>query len=336
MSFRTLVERLLQLIPVLLGVALVVFLMISLTPGDPVEIMVGNDDLVTPEQMDQMRVDLGLNLPLHERFFHFVVNAVQGNFGLSFFHRRPVADVLLERLPATIELAVAALVIALLIAIPCGILAAVRRGSIFDRIATATSVAGVALPNFWLGIVLIMFFSVQLGWLPVSGQISNVYSVPRVTGFLLVDSALTGRPEIFWDVVKHLILPAITVGSSLAALLMRVTRTSMIETLAQDYVAFARAKGLAPSRVLIRHALRNALIPVVTVIAIDFGSLLAGSIITETIFAWPGVGRLLIEGVATRNYPLVQTAVLMFAVFYIAANFLADIAYVVLNPKIRL
>lgn len=336
MSLRTLLERLLQLIPVLLGVALVAFLMMSLTPGDPVEIMIGNDDFITPEQIAVMRRDLGLDLPLHKRFIQFTGNAVQGDFGISFFHRRPVAEVLLERLPATIELALAALFIALLISIPCGMLAAIKRGSIFDRIATTISVAGVAVPNFWLGIMLIMFFSVQLGWLPVSGQTSYMVNIPRVTGFMLIDSMLWGRPDVFWDVLKHLALPAITLGTSLSAMLMRVTRTSMIETLQQDYVSFAVAKGLSPRRVLIRHALRNALIPVVTVIAINFGSLLSGSIITETIFSWPGVGRLLIDGVSARNYPLVQSAILMFAVFYIIANFIADILYVVLNPRIRL
>ncbi|MCB1548938.1 MAG: ABC transporter permease [Hyphomicrobiaceae bacterium] len=310
--------------------------MMALTPGDPVEIMVGGDENITEAQMDQMRHELGLDLPLPVRFLHFVGNAVVGDFGLSFYHRRPVIDVLLERLPATIELAVAAMLVALAIAIPAGIAAAVRRGSLFDKLATTVSVAGVAIPNFWLGIVLIMFFAVQLGWLPVSGQTSNAINIPRVTGFALIDSVLWGRPDAVLDVLKHLALPAITLGTGLSALLMRVTRTSMIETMQQEYVAFATAKGLSRRRVLFHHALRNALIPVVTVIAIDFGSLLSGSIITETIFAWPGVGRLLIEGVTTRNYPLVQTAVLMFALFYIVANFIADVLYVVLNPRIRL
>ncbi len=307
MNLRTILERLLQLIPVLFGVALVVFLMMALTPGDPVEIMVGNDDHVTPEQIETMRRDLGLHLPLYERFFQFVFNALRGDFGLSFYHRRPVFDVLVERLPATIELAIAALLVALAIAIPCGVIAAVKRGSIFDKIATTVAVAGVAVPNFWLGIVLIMFFAVQLGWLPVSGQTPSGINIPRVTGFLLVDSLVWGRWDAFVAVLRHLALPALTLGTGLSALLMRVTRSAMIETMQQDYVAFATAKGLPRIVVIVRHALRNALIPVVTVIALDFGSLLSGSIITETIFSWPGVGRVLIEGVTTRNYPLVQT-----------------------------
>jgi ABC-type dipeptide/oligopeptide/nickel transport system permease component len=335
-SFRTFIERLLQLVPVLLGAALVVFLMTTLTPGDPVEIMVGTDSQISPEQVARLRSDLGLDLPLHERFLSFVGNAMTGDFGLSFFHRRPVSDVLMERMPATIELAVVSIAVALLISVPCGVLAAVRRGSIFDRLATTVSVAGVAMPHFWLGILLIMLFAVELGWLPVAGRLASGYDVVRVTGFLLIDSLLWGPPGSFRSVVMHLVLPAFTLGTGLSALLMRVTRTSMIETLQQDYVAFAIAKGLSPSRVLMRHAFRNALIPVVTVIAIDFGSLLSGSIITESVYAWPGIGRVLIEGIAARNYPLVQAAVLMFAVIYITVNFLADLLYGVLNPRIRL
>jgi ABC-type dipeptide/oligopeptide/nickel transport system permease component len=335
-SFRTLVERLLQLIPVLLGAALVVFLMTTLTPGDPVEIMVGNDEHITPEQIETLRRDMGLHLPLHQRFFLFLGNAITGNFGLSFFHRRPVADVLLERMPATIELALVGILVALLIAIPTGVIAAVRRGSIFDRIATTIAVAGVAMPNFWLGILLIMLFAVELGWLPVAGRLPSAIDIHRGTGFLLIDSLLWGPSGSFRAVLSHLVLPAITIGTGMSALLMRVTRSSMIETLQQDYVAFATAKGLAPSRVLIRHALRNALIPVVTVAALDIGSLLSGAIITETVFAWPGVGRVLIEGITARNYPLVQAGVLMFALIYIAANFVADLLYVVLHPRIRL
>jgi peptide/nickel transport system permease protein len=335
MSPRTLVERLLQLIPVLLGAALVVFLMTTLTPGDPVEIMLGNEPH-TAEQEARLRADMGLDLPLHERFLHFIGNAATGNFGLSFFHRRPVADVLLERLPATIELTLAAILVALAIAIPCGVIAALRRGSLLDRIVTIVSVAGVALPSFWLGLLLIMWVSVDLGWLPVSGRISSGFQIERVTGFLLLDTLIARDPAAFLDVLAHLILPAFTLGTGLAALLMRVTRSSMIEVLQQDYVAFAHAKGLSPRRVLVRHALRNALVPIVTVTAIDIGSLLAGSVVVESVFAWPGVARVLVEGVFARNYPLVQAGVLLFAVIYILVNFVADLLYTVLNPRIRL
>ena len=335
MSPRSLIERLLQLIPVLLGAALVVFLMTTLTPGDPVEIMLGNEEH-TPEQEARLRADMGLDLPLGERFLRFITNAATGNFGLSFFHRRPVMDVILERLPATIELALASILVALAIAIPCGVLAALYRGSVIDRLVTTISVAGVAIPNFWLGILMIMWISVDLGLLPVSGRVSTDLDIPMVTGFLLIDSVLTGSLEAVLDVLSHLVLPALTLGTALSALLMRVTRASMIEVLQQDYVAFARAKGLSPRRVLLRHALRNALVPVVTVTAIDIGSLLSGSIVVESVFAWPGVARVLVEGVFARNYPLVQAGVLTFAVIYIVVNFLADVLYTILNPRIRL
>jgi peptide/nickel transport system permease protein len=335
MSPRTLIERLLQLVPVLFGAALVVFLMTTLTPGDPVEIMLGNEPH-TPEQEAALRRDMGLDLPLHARFLRFVANAATGNFGLSFFHRRPVRDVILERLPGTMELALASIVVALAIAIPCGVVAALYRGSLLDRVVTVVSVAGVAMPNFWQAILLIMWLSVGLGMLPVSGRLSTDIELARTTGFLLIDSALAGSPEIVLDVLAHLALPAITLGTHMSALLMRVTRTSMIEVLHQDYVAFAHAKGLSPRRILIRHALRNALIPVVTVTAIDIGSLLAGSVVVESVFAWPGVARVLVEGVFARNYPLVQGCVLTLAVVYIMVNFLADLMYTILNPRIRL
>jgi peptide/nickel transport system permease protein len=335
MRLTTLLERLLQLIPVLLGAATVVFLMTELTPGDPVEIMLGNEPH-TPEQEAALRRDMGLDLPLFRRYLHFLGNVATADFGLSFFHRRPVAEVLLERLPATIELALAAIIVALAIAIPCGVLAALRRGTAVDRAASTIAVAGVAMPHFWLGLLLIMWLSVDLGWLPVAGRLGGEFDIPRVTGLLLVDTLLAGSPAAFGDALRHLALPALTLGTGLSALLMRVTRSSMVEVLRQDYVAFARAKGLSPRRVVLRHALRNALVPVVTVTAIDIGSLLGGSVVTEAIFGWPGVARLLVEGVAARNYPLVQAGVLLFAAIYIAVNFLADLLYTVLNPRIRL
>jgi peptide/nickel transport system permease protein len=335
MRLSTLLERLLQLIPVLLGAATVVFLMTELTPGDPVEIMLGNEPH-TAEQEAALRRDMGLDLPLFRRYLHFLGNVATGSFGQSFFHRRPVAEVLLERLPATAELALAAILVALAIALPAGIIAALRRGTALDRAASTIAVAGVAMPHFWLGLLLIMGLSVELGWLPVAGRISTALDVPRVTGFLLADTLLAGRLDSFADALRHLAMPALTLGTGLSALLMRVTRTSMIEVLRQDYVAFARAKGLSPARVIIRHALRNALIPVVTVTAIDIGALLGGSVVTEAIFGWPGMARLLVEGVAARNYPLVQAGVLLFAVIYILVNFCADLLYTVLNPRIRL
>lgn len=335
MSFGKLFERLLQLVPVLLGVSLIVFTMMALTPGDPVQIMIG-DQNITPEQEEALRRGLGLDRPVVERFFIFLGNAVQGDFGMSFYHRRPVAEVIAERLPATIELSLVALIFALVTAIPLGVLAAIRKNSIFDRLATVGSLLGVSLPGFWFGILLIMLFAVQLQILPVAGRIGYAHEVPLVTGFLLIDTLLRGNLAAFGEAVRHILLPAITLGLPMTAILMRVTRASMLEVMRQDYVAFADAKGLSRRRVVFRHALKNALIPTVSVAAIETGSLLGGNMIVETVFGWPGLGRLVVESIFLRNYPLVQAAVLFYAVTYVLLNFFADILYTMLNPRVKL
>ncbi len=335
MSLGRLIERLAQLALVLVGVSVIVFFMMALTPGDPVEIMLG-DQHATKEQADALRHDMGLDLPIHQRFTAFLSNAATGNFGLSFFHRRPVADVIAERLPATIELSLVALVLALAIAIPLGVLAAVKKNTILDRLATVGSLFGVSLPGFWFGILLLLLFAVNLRLLPVSGRIDYDYQITAVTHLLLIDTLLAGRLDAFGNALAHIVLPAITLGLPMAAILMRVTRTSMLEVLSQDYVTFAQAKGLSQQRVLLRHALKNALIPTVTVAAIETGSLLGGNMIVETVFGWPGLGRLVVESIFVRNYPLVQAAVLFYAVTYVMLNFVADILYTVLNPRVKL
>ncbi len=335
MRFGFIISRLLQLIPVLFGLSLVVFLMISLTPGDPVEIMLGNDR-ASPEQVQSLRHDMGLDLPIQERYLTFVGNALTGNFGRSFFHRRPVADVIAERLPATLELSIVAMLIALVLAIPLGVLAAIKRGGIIDRLATVTSLVGVSVPGFWLGIMLILLFSVKLGWMPVSGRLDFALELPRITGLVLVDSILFGRLDTFLDALRHIAMPALTLGLAMAGLLMRVTRTSMIEVLQQDYILFAEAKGISRARLLLRHALRNALLPTVTVAALEMGYLLGGNTIVETVFGWPGLARVIVEGIFSRDYPLVQAGVLVLAVLYVTVNFFADILYTLLNPRVKL
>jgi peptide/nickel transport system permease protein len=335
MSLGKLLERLLQLVPVLLGVSLIVFVMMALTPGDPVQIMIG-DQAITPEQEAGLRHDLGLDRPIYERFFVFLGNAVQGDFGTSFYHRRPVSDVIAERLPATIELSLVALIVALATSIPLGVLAAIKKNSFLDRIATVGSLLGVSLPGFWFGILLLMMFAVHLQILPVSGRIGYSSEIEPITHFLLIDTLLRGEFSAFVDALKHIILPAITLGLPMTAILMRVTRTSMLEVLRQDYVTFADAKGLSRRKVLFRHALKNALIPTVTVAAIETGSLLGGNMIVETVFGWPGLGRLVVESIFLRNYPLVQAAVLFYAVTYVLLNFAADILYTFLNPRVKL
>lgn len=335
MNLGKFIERLLHLVPVLLGVSLIAFLMMAVTPGDPVEIMLG-DQQVTEAQRLALREDMGLDLPLPQRFGHFLKSAVTGDFGMSYFHRRPVSQVILERMPATIELTVVALLVALLVAIPLGVLAAVKKNTLFDRLATLGSLMGISLPGFWFGLLLILLFGVTLQVLPVSGRSDLGSSIAPVTHFLLIDTLLAGNFAAFRSAVSHLIMPALTLGLPMAAVLTRVTRTSMLEVLRQDYVTFAEAKGLSPMRVLFRHALKNALIPTVTVAALEVGSLLGGSMIVETIFGWPGLGRVVVESIFTRNYPLIQAAILLYAVIYVLLNFLADILYTVLNPRVRL
>ena len=328
-------ERLLQLIPVMLGVSLIVFLMILVTPGDPVDIMLGEQQAST-EQREALRKDMGLDLPPLQRFARFLANAASGDFGVSYFHRRPVSEVILERLPATVELTVAGLLLALVVAIPLGVLAAVRKNSWLDRLATVGSLLGVSMPGFWFGLLLMMLFGVWLQWLPIAGRSDMAYQVPMVTHVLTIDALLAWNIEALWSALQHLILPAITLGLPMAAVLMRVTRASMLEVLRQDYVAFARAKGLSSRQVLFGHALRNALIPTVTMAALEVGSLLGGSMIVETVFGWPGLGRVVVESIFTRNYPLIQAAILLYALTYVVVNFLADLLYTKLNPRVRL
>lgn len=327
--------RLLQLPPVLFGVSLIVFLMITLTPGDPIEIMLA-DQRATPEQYDALRRDFGLDRPLPERFFLFLANALRFEFGISFFHRRAVADVILERLPATLELTFAAILIAVLIAVPLGIAAAVRRGSWLDRVCTAGGLFGVSMPGFWFGLIGILIFAVNLKLLPVGGRVSLDFETPRITGFLLFDTLAAGHIDAFANALKHLLMPALTLGLPSAAILMRVVRASMVEALRSDYVLFAESKGLSRTRVIGLHALKNALAPAVTVAAIETGALLGGNMIVETVFGWPGLGRLVVEAIFARNYPLIQAAVLLYATTYVCLNFMADVAQTLLNPKVKL
>lgn len=335
MNPAKLIERVIHLALVLFGVSVVVFMMLSVTPGDPVDIMIG-DQQVTQAQKENLRHDMGLDLPLVARYERFATHALRGDLGVSYFYRRPVLSVIAERVPPTVELTLAALTLALLVAIPLGVLAAVKKNSLFDRLATLGSLLGVSMPGFWFGLLLIMLFGVLLHWLPVTGQTSYASEVPVVTHFLLADTLLAGNIKAFFDAIAHMILPAITLALPMATVNMRVTRSSMLEVLRQDYVSFAQAKGLAPRRVMFRHALKNALIPTVTVTALEVGSLLGGSMIVETIFGWPGLGRLVVESIFTRDYPLIQAAVLLYAVIYVLINFAADILYTKLNPRVSL
>jgi peptide/nickel transport system permease protein len=300
-----LLRRVVMTVPVLLGVATIVFALIHLVPGDPAEAMLG--DTAAPADLADLRTKLGLDLPLGVQYGRFIRGLVIGDLGTSFRYGTPVAREIGQRMGATVSLALTAMAVAVTIALPLGIIGALYRGQAPDRIAMTLSLAGIAMPNFWLGPVLAIVFAVWLGWLPVSG---------------------TGT-------VGHVVLPALTLGAALAAITARMTRTSLVEELRELYVQAARARGLSRRRAVVAHALRNSLIPVVTILGLQLGSVLTGTIITETIFAWPGVGRLLIQAINFRDYPLVQGCILLIAVTYVTMNLLVDIAYAWLDPRIR-
>jgi ABC-type dipeptide/oligopeptide/nickel transport system permease component len=300
-----LTRRVLMTIPVILGVATLVFSLIHLVPGDPAQSMLGES--AAPGDVNELRARLGLDRPVAAQYVEYLTRAVRGDLGTSFRYGTPVTKEIGARLGRTAELAFAAMAVAILLAVPIGTIAAVFRGRALDQAAMTMSLVGVSLPNFWLGPVLAMVFAVGLGWLPVSGAGS----------------------------LSHLVLPAVTLGAALAAVLARLTRSSVIEELQELYVVAARARGLSVLRAVVRHALRNGLVPVVTVIGLQFGAVLTGTIITETIFAWPGLGRLLIQAIGFRDYPLVQGCILFIAITYVAMNLLVDMAYGWLDPRIR-
>lgn len=292
-------------IPVLIGVATLVFSLIHLVPGDPVQAMLGES--ASPQDVAQLRTKLGLDRPLLQQYGSFAAGVVRGDLGTSLRTNQPVTDIILERMPATMELAVSAMVVAILFAIPLGIIAAVGKGTHVDHAATTIALLGISMPTFWLGPLLAIVFSVWLGWFPVSGR----------------------------GTVANLVLPAITLGAPLAAILARMTRASVLEELRELYVLAARARGVSETRAVLAHAFRNSLIPIVTVIGLQFGSVLTGAVITETIFAWPGVGRLLVQSISARDYPAVQGCILLIAVTYVSMNLFIDMLYGFLDPRIR-
>lgn len=327
-----LANRISHLITVLLGTSLAVFAMMSATPGDPVQIMLA-DQRASPAQVMALRHEMGLDLSVPHRFALFVWQALHGDFGRSFFHHRPVIDVVLERLPATIELTLAAAALALLIGIPLGLYAGTRRVRLPDRLVSLASLVGVSMPGFWLALLLMLVFSVTLHLLPVSGRMGSGDQPPAVTQLLVIDSLIAGRPDMALAALRHLALPAITLALPMAAVLMQVTRAAALEVMRADYIVFATAKGLPRRRILYLHVLKNALAPAVSVAAIEIGAMLGGNMIVETIFSWPGVGRLVVEAIFDRNHPLVQATVLLYAVFYALLNFAADLLYRVLDPR---
>jgi dipeptide transport system permease protein len=327
-------KKLAGIVPTVIGITLLAFLLIRMIPGDPIEVMAG-ERRMDPHMHQQAMHRLGLDRPVYIQYASYLSQLTRGDLGDSLVTREPVLDEFLERFPATVELAIAALSFALLIGLPLGMIAALRRGSIFDHGVMGGALAGYSMPIFWWGLILILFFSVQLGWTPVSGRIDIEYDIVPRTGFLLIDSLLSTEQGAFKSAVMHLVLPTIALGTVPLAVIARMTRSSMLEVLKEDYIRTARAKGLGTTRVVIVHALRNALIPVITVIGLQVGSLLAGAVLTETIFSWPGIGKWLIDSISRRDYPVVQAGILITAGVIIVVNLIVDLLYGVVNPRVR-
>jgi len=332
--FSYIIKRLIWTIPTLFGVTLMVFSMVHLSPGDPAVAILG--DKANAQSVQELRAQMGLDKPLYTQYFIYMSNIAKGDFGKSATSYEPVLEEFLDRFPATIELASLAMIIATILGVLAGIVSAVKRYSIFDYTSMFAALAGVSMPVFWLGLILIYFFAVKLGVLPVSGRLGYEFDIEHITGLYLVDSLLVKDYEAFWDALRHLILPAIALGTIPMAIIARMTRSSMIEVMKEEYIKTARAKGCSRFQVVAIHALRNALMPVVTIIGLMFGSLFAGSILTETTFSWPGIGKWLVNAVYQRDFPVIQSATLIIATVFIAINLVVDLLYAVINPKIRL
>ncbi|GGD27881.1 ABC transporter permease subunit [Aureimonas glaciei] len=332
--FGYLLKRIGLLIPTFIGVTLVSFLFIRLLPGDPIIAMAGERGL-SPERYAQLVAQFGYDRPLYVQYFTYFWDVLHGDFGQSISTKQPVLREFMNLFPATIELSLVAIILAVIIGIPAGVFAAVKRGSWFDQSIMGTALVGYSMPIFWWGLLLIIFFSGYLQWTPVSGRISLMYFFPPVTGFMLIDSLLSGQPGAFKSALSHLILPSIVLGTIPLAVIARQTRSAMLEVLGEDFVRTARAKGLSRFRVVSIHALRNALIPVVTTIGLQVGVLLAGAILTETIFSWPGIGKWMVDSVFKRDYPVVQGGLLLVAVIIMVVNLIVDLLYGLINPRVR-
>jgi len=327
-------RRLIGAIPVLLGISFLVFLLMHLAPGDPVVLLLGDE--ATPADVARVRHEWGLDQSLPVQYWQFVSHAMVGDFGQSLKFGEPVLNLVFERLPATVELAVVSLLVAILISIPIGVYSAIKRDTLIDHAGTGMALIGVSLPNFWLGIMLIYFLGGQWNLLPVAGRIEYGIEVKPITHLYLVDSLITGNFTAFWSVLQHLMMPAVTLGTALAAIVTRITRSSVLEVMRQEYVMTARAKGLSERVVVWRHILRNALITVITILGLQLGALLNGSVITETVFSYPGIGDLLIQSISVRDYRLTQVLILFFGVIYFVVNMLVDVLYTLVDPRIKL
>ena len=326
------IRRIFILIPTLLGVSIIVFTMLHLTPGDPAELLLG--ERATDEALQQVREHLGLNEPLYLQYGMFLKRLMKGDLGETIWTRQKVWTEIKQRFPATIELSLVALMISCVLGIVLGIISATKQYSIFDYLSMLGALIGVSMPIFWLGLVFMLIFSVNLGWLPLSGRLSIDVDLSVITNFYILDSVLTRNWVAFRDAVWHIIMPAFTLSTIPTAIVARMTRSAMLEVLRQDYIKTAKAKGLSKFKVVYKHALRNAMIPVITTIGLQFGVLLCGAILTETIFAWPGMGKWMYDAVMQRDYQVIQGGTLFISTLFIMINLAVDLLYAVINPRI--
>ena len=326
------IRRVLLLFPTLLGISIIIFLMMHITPGDPAELLLG--ERATEPALVALREHLGLNKPLYIQYGMFLKRLMKGDLGETIWTRQKVWTEVKQRFPATIELSIAAMLISSFFGVILGIISATKQYSFFDYLSMLGALVGVSMPIFWLGLILMLLFSLNLGWFPMSGRLSVSIELSKITNFYILDALLTKNWAALKDALWHLTLPAITLSTIPMAIVARMTRSSMLEVLRQDYIKTAKAKGLPPRMVIMKHALRNALIPVITVIGLMFGILMAGAILTETIFAWPGVGKWLYDAVLQRDYMVIQGGTLFVAAIFVIINLVVDILYAVINPKI--
>lgn len=330
---RYIIRRIFETIPVLIGASLAVFLLVHFIPGGPESVLLG--ERATDENVAELRARLGLDRPLPEQYIIYVGNILRGDLGHSVAGNISISDELRTRLPATMELALVALVIAVIVGVPLGIISAVRRGSWIDTGTMIFALLGVSMPIFWLGLLLLWFFGVYLGWLPFIGRLSPNVDIETRTGMYVIDAFLTGNWSGLVNAAKHLILPSITLATIPMAIIARITRSAMLEVLHMDYIRSARSKGLRERSVVGKHALRNAMLPVITVIGLQLGGLLGGAVLTETIFSWPGIGRWLFNSIQGRDYAIVQSVTLVVTTIFVTVNVLVDLSYAWLNPRIR-
>jgi dipeptide transport system permease protein len=331
---RYFLGRLLTFIPTFIGVTLISFAFIRVLPGDPIIVMAGERGL-TEERYQELSRQFGFDQPILLQFWDYLTGVLQGDLGQSYVTKKPVFDEFFTLFPATLELSVCAIILAIALGLPAGVIAAVYRGKFFDRALMSTALVGYSMPIFWWALLLIIVFSGNLGWTPVSGRIDLLYYFDNVTGFMLIDSLLSGQSGAFTSAVRHLILPTIVLATIPLAVIARQTRSAMLEVLSEDYIRTARAKGLSPTRINGLHALRNAMIPMITIIGLSVGTLLAGAILTETIFSWPGIGKWMVDSIFRRDYPVVQGGLLMIALMVMIVNLTVDLLYSLINPKIR-